>query len=199
MLTGLILTDGPNQSLDGAPKALLPFAGDTLIQCQIREMNKICEEIIVVTQEPKSFYRLLDLTVRIITNYFPGKGPLSSIHAGLSLAQLPDVWIVESGMPFLSATAAELLWNYKRNNCHAVIPSVDGVTYPLCGIYDKRCASKAYALLSNGETSVKAFLKELDWEEFPEKILKNNGAYIHFLFHIDSHAKYKEALLLSRN
>jgi molybdopterin-guanine dinucleotide biosynthesis protein A len=198
MLTGLILADGPNQRLGGKLKALLPFAGDTLIQNQIREMNKICDELIVVTQEPKSFYRIVDLNVRIITDYFPDKGPLSSLHAGFSLAQYPEIWVVSSEMPFLSARAAGLLWKRKRDGFDAVIPIVNEVAYPFHGIYDQSCAAKAFALLSKGEASVEALLKEIQWSEFSGKTLEENGIDLRFLFRIDTHEEYNEAILQDR-
>jgi len=199
MLTGLILADGPDQRLTGELKALLPFAGETMIQSQIREMSTICSEVIVVTQEPKSFYPLLDLTVRIITDYFPGKEPLSSMHAGFSLAQNPNIWVVSSEMPFLSARAAKLLWEHKGDGVDAVIPVVDEVAFPLHGIYDRCCAAKACALLNKGETSVDALLKELQWHKFSGKSMEEYGIDLRFLFRMDTREKYNEAMLLATN
>lgn len=67
MLTGIILAGGDHQRMEGENKALLPIYGELLIQRQIREMESICDEIIIVTNDPKPFLRVVDVSVRIIT------------------------------------------------------------------------------------------------------------------------------------
>ncbi len=166
MLTGLILADVPCQNMGEGLISLLPFGRDTIIQNQIREMNKICNEIIVVTKEPKPFYAILDLSVRMITAYFPDKGPLSSMYAGFSLSQNSDIWVVSSEMPSLSAQAARLLCGKKAEGFEAVIPKVNEVLFPYHGIYDRSCAMKAFALLNRGEFSVEALLTAIHRYEF---------------------------------
>lgn len=73
MLTRLILEGGPSRRMNGERKALLPFGGKTIIQCQVKVMRKICSEVIVVTPDPKPLLRLLDTDVRIITDFFPAR------------------------------------------------------------------------------------------------------------------------------
>src|SRR5665647_1174503 len=120
MLTGLILADGTF-------KSQLALGESLLLQEQIQLMRHICSEIIVVTQDPKSFYPLLDLSIRLITDFFPGKGPLSCLYAGFSLAQFQDVWVANGDWPLLNVDAIELLLERKRSGFDAAIPMVNDI------------------------------------------------------------------------
>jgi len=166
LLTGLILADDHMQSVDSNSKLLMPLAGITVIRNQILEMKKICKEIIVVAQEPSVLYPFLDIDIRIITSYFPEKGVVGSMHAGFSLARFSDIWVVGSNMSYPSAEVAKLQLQQKENEFDAVIPTSDDVVFPFHGIYDKRCAAKANALLTNGNYHIQAFLHQLHWLPF---------------------------------
>jgi len=109
MLTGLILAGGPESRLEGRLAAMLPYGGEPLILHQIKEMRTICEEVIVAEPDPKRFLKVLDPGVRIITDYYVGKGPMGGMYAGFSLARYKNIWAIGSDMPFLSPRAAELL------------------------------------------------------------------------------------------
>jgi molybdopterin-guanine dinucleotide biosynthesis protein A len=156
MLTGLIL-------VDGAFKSQFPLGDAPLLQEQIQVMRTLCSEIIVVTQEPKPFYQVLDLSVRLITDCLPGNGPLSCLYAGFSLAQFQDVWVANGEWPFLNVSAIELLLERKRSGFDAAIPMINGINYPLHGVYNRRCAAKALLLLNRGVTTVEALLQEIQW------------------------------------
>jgi molybdopterin-guanine dinucleotide biosynthesis protein A len=168
MLTGLILVDGAFKSqfhLGDAPR----------LQEQIQAMRPLCSEIIVVTQEPKPFYRVLDLSVRLITDCLPGKGPLSCLYAGFSLAQFQDVWVANGEWPFLNVSAVELLLERKRSGFDAVIPMINEVNYPLHGIYNRRCAAKALQILNRGNTTVETLLQEIRWYSLSDVTLDVNN------------------------
>ncbi|UUZ85016.1 molybdenum cofactor guanylyltransferase [Paenibacillus sp. P26] len=176
MLTGLILAGGFNRRMDGKSKALLPFGGEPLILRQIGEMRRICKEVIVVVRDPKPPLRVVDQEVRIITDYIPGKGPLSGMHAGFSLSRCPNIWVVGEGMPFLSAQAAELLLEVKSEETDAVLPQLGGKIHLLHGVYDKRCADKAKALLKKGEMPEQALLRKMAWRAVPESLFLERGS-----------------------
>ncbi|TJY41138.1 molybdenum cofactor guanylyltransferase [Cohnella pontilimi] len=166
-ITGAILAGGPNSGMSGALKALLPIGGEPLIARQIREMRKICGEIIVVTNTPRPFFPVLDHQVRLITDYFPGCGPLGGFHAALHLARNPLVWVVGSDMPFISAEAARRLAEDKTQISEAAIPIIGKQPFPLHGVYDKRNADAAAKLLMAGDKRLDAFLGRIPWLGIP--------------------------------
>jgi molybdopterin-guanine dinucleotide biosynthesis protein A len=167
MLTGLILVDGTINSQ-------LSMKNVTQLQDQIQTMRALCNEIIVVTQEPKIFYHTLDLSVRLITDCMPGKGPLSCLYAGFSLAQNKDVWIANGEWPNLNAFAIELLLKRKISGLDAVIPMINEVNYPMHGVYNRHCADKTLQLLNTGETTVEALLQEIHWCSLSDTALNSN-------------------------
>ncbi|CAI6035696.1 molybdenum cofactor guanylyltransferase [Cohnella sp. JJ-181] len=168
-VTGAILAGGPNSLLGGTLKALLPLQEEPLIVRQVREMRKLCKEIIVVTDTPKPFFDVLDGSVRMITDYFPGRGPLGGMHSALRLARNPLVWIVGSDMPFVSAEEARRLMMGFANGVQAVIPIVRDRPVPLHGLYDSRCSEAVAALLTAGGESIEALLGRLHWLGVPSE------------------------------
>lgn len=195
MITGAILAGGENRRMEGKVKALLPFQGQLMIERQVARLREICDEIIVVTNQPSLFLPVLDRSVRIITDYFPSKGPLSGMHAALSLARNPDVWIVGCDMPFLSAEAAKELVEMKMSlKCDAVVPVIDGKTHPLHGVYSKGCADAVSALLLSGEYRVMEMLRMIYWHEAPESFFLERDIDLGFVTNVNNKLDYERAL-----
>ncbi|MFD0698201.1 molybdenum cofactor guanylyltransferase [Paenibacillus sp. GCM10027628] len=191
MLTGVILAGGANRRMKGELKALLPFDGQPLIVRQVDRMRKLCDEMIVVTNDPMPYLPILDRSVRIITDFFAGHGPLGGMHAALSLAKHTSVWVVGCDMPFISSQAAELLWNRKRDGFEAVVPLVAGGLFPLHGIYDRSCKTKILPLLDRGETKVSALLGHIFWSELGDEYLQENGVNLNFISSIKTMNDYE--------
>ncbi|WP_127534329.1 molybdenum cofactor guanylyltransferase [Paenibacillus kobensis] len=175
MLTGVILAGGANRRMGGERKALLPFGGKPLIVRQLERMAELCEERIIVTDDPKPYLPVVDRSVRIITDFYEGCGPLGGLHAALSLAKHSAVWAVGCDMPFISADAARLLLSRKQDGFDAVVPLAGGELHPLHGIYDRAAATQIEALLKQGETALSALLKPLFWSEISDSVLSENG------------------------
>src|SRR5690554_547005 len=114
MLTEVILAGGKNSRMGGQKKALLSFSHERLIERQIRILQRRCNEVIVVTNEPRTLLPILGDTVRIITDFISGKGPLSGMHAAFTLSKNADLWVVACDMPFISLNAADLMWKRKK-------------------------------------------------------------------------------------
>lgn len=191
MLTGVILAGGANRRMKGESKALLPFGGQPLVVRQVDRMRILCDEVIVVTNDPRPYLPILDRSVRIITDFFAGNGPLGGMHAALSLAKHTSVWVIGCDMPFVSSKAAELLWNRKRDGFEAVVPLVAGGRFPLHGIYDRECHSRIVPLLDKGETRVSALLGNLFWSELADRFLQENGADLNFVSSIKTMEDYE--------
>ncbi len=166
MMTGIILAGGDKQRMNGENTSLLPLSGEKLIHRQIREMDSICDEIIIVTDNPKPFLRVVDSSVRIITDFIPGRGPLSGMHAGLTLMTYDCAWIVACDMPNISAAAATYMKNFKDDfHLNAVIPKINGRLELLHGIYNKSVTDSVRSLLNTGEQRAEQLLHFLKWSE----------------------------------
>ncbi|TXK74121.1 molybdenum cofactor guanylyltransferase [Paenibacillus sp. N3.4] len=194
MLTGVILAGGANRRMKGELKGLLPLGGQPLIVRQVACMSQLCDEMIVVTNDPNPYLRILDRSVRIITDFFADHGPLGGMHAALSLAKNPSVWIVGCDMPFISCKAAELLLQRKQDGFEAAIPFVGGELQILHGIYDRICLSHLSKLLEKGENTVSSLLGHVFWSELADSYLRENGVPLNFISKIKTVDDY-EALL----
>ncbi|MFC5450980.1 molybdenum cofactor guanylyltransferase [Paenibacillus aestuarii] len=176
MLTGVILAGGVKRRMNGTLKSLLPFDGQPLIVRQINQMRSLCDELMVVTDEPRPLLPVLDPSVRVITDFFKGCGALGGLHAALSLAGNSSVWIVGGDMPFLSSEAAKLMWKRKSEGLHAVIPRIAGELVPLHGIYDRASTSPMIPLLERGESKILALLDHIIWGDASLDDLPELGA-----------------------
>ncbi|NEW04847.1 molybdenum cofactor guanylyltransferase [Paenibacillus sp. SYP-B3998] len=191
MLTGVVLAGGANRRMKGELKALLPIEGQPLILRQLERMRPLCKEFIVVTNDPKPYLPILDRSIRIITDYFPSQGPLGGMHAALSLAKYPSVWLVGCDMPFISYQAASHMLNRKKDGFDAVVPLIKGGLYPLHGIYDRSCKAPIVTLLQKGETSISSLLHHILWREFTDRSFQENGVEMNFITSIKTMDDYE--------
>ncbi|MBM4761603.1 molybdenum cofactor guanylyltransferase [Bacillus sp. B15-48] len=134
MRAGAILLSGGKSSRMGTNKALLPFNEQTNIERISQELKSMFDEIILVTNDPDSYEFL---NIRMVSDIYPGKGPLAGIHAGLIASDYEENIVVACDMPFVSAElAANLVKNLKHYD--ALVPFIGGRRHPLMAAYQKR-------------------------------------------------------------
>ncbi|OAS22084.1 molybdenum cofactor guanylyltransferase [Paenibacillus oryzisoli] len=197
MLSGVILAGGANRRMNGEQKALLPFEGKPLIVRQLDAMKEICDELIVVTNDPRPYLNVVDRSVRIISDFFMGHGSLGGMHAALSLAKYASVWVVGCGMPFISSEAAQLLLRRKLEGFEAVVPLVADKLHPLHGIYDRAaCAFHIGRLLNQGHTSVSTLLRHIFWSELGDQFWLERGIDMRFVSQMTTLEDYQYMKLL---
>jgi molybdenum cofactor guanylyltransferase len=191
MLTGVILAGGPNDILYGRPKSFLSISGQKIIDRQFFEMRKICKEIIVVTNTPRSYLSVVPSDVRIITDFYQNKGPLGGIHAGLSLASQAYVWIVASSMPFINSSAINFMLRAKKqSNFDAIVPKIEGSDVPFHGIYNKHTLPVIKSLFGQEQHSLDQYLQTINCIRIPESHFKASHIDITFPFTIVNKEDY---------
>jgi len=141
-ITAFILSGGKSSRM-GNNKALLTIGSKTLIQ-RITELLDSTFPEVVVSSNDSELYEFLGK--KIISDIFPGRGPLSGIHSALSFTSSEKNFIVSCDMPFISAELIEYLVDFKSDT-PAVIPKAEGRIQPLCGIYSKKILSEVELLL----------------------------------------------------
>ncbi|GGD55434.1 molybdenum cofactor guanylyltransferase [Paenibacillus nasutitermitis] len=198
MMSGVILAGGLRGRQDGEPIALLPFAGEILLQRQIKELRKVCDDILISVDEPRPFLTAVEADIRIITDFYAGKGLLGGMHAGLSLAKYSSVWIVGCGMPFLSAKAALILRKLQQSGIDAAIPVSGGYRSPLHGVYSKDCAAHIQRLMLNENATPELLMDTLHIAEAAEELFMAAGINPHFTMDLDSVDAYR-ASAVKRN
>lgn len=100
-IEGIILAGGTSSRM-GRNKALLPFAGKTLIEHIIDSLRPYCWPIQVVTSKRNhdEFTFLQDII--LTTDIYHEKGPLAGIHAGLKNISAHYGFVMACDMPIFS-------------------------------------------------------------------------------------------------
>lgn len=96
-VTGIIVAGGRSNRM-GQDKALLQLGGVTVLERIAAVLGQVAKRVIVVTRDTQQ-YRELDLETT--KDLYPGLGPLSGIHAGLSASRTEWGIVVACDMPFV--------------------------------------------------------------------------------------------------
>ena len=78
-MTGIVLSGGENRRM-GVNKAFLKIDGLPLIEHILRALKSVVHDVIIVTNSPE-LYAAYD--VRVVTDAFDLRGPLTGIYSGL--------------------------------------------------------------------------------------------------------------------
>lgn len=198
MYTGVIIVGGLIINSNRKVKALLPFGDELLIHRQIKEMEKVCQEIIIVTNQIHDFLPIIDPKYRIITDYSIGKRPLSALYAAFSLAKNEKLWVVGSDMPFISSDAAQILFDkLSESGSDAVIPIINNQRWPLHSVYHKSCITTINRLIKENQNDINKFFQFMNWKAIEETEFLERNININFPYYFDTDEEYKHALQLA--
>ncbi|SDO82317.1 molybdopterin-guanine dinucleotide biosynthesis protein A [Paenibacillus sp. yr247] len=200
MITGVILAGGLNRRMGGRLKALLPVHGQPLLLRQLKEMSSICEQVIVVTNEPEVLLPHIasfsDIDIQCITDHYVQKGPLSGIHAASQAAKEQLLWIVGCDMPLISAKAAgEMGQLCHEANVDAVIPVLEGRVHPLHGIYSRLVGSEAEVLLRQEKYRLMNLLDHIDWLPVENDFFEGQHIPANFVTNVNTPEEYENLLV----
>ena len=161
-ITGVILAGGANKRFGGITKATVMVGGKTIIKRMTDVLDKLFEDIIIVTNTPEEFseYKKYKIVNDIITK----AGPLGGIDAAIENTFNRAVFIFAGDMPFLNTKVIELLINnYKKGEFDAVVPRIGTFIEPLHAIYNVSAGESLKAFLTTAENhSAQNFLKKLN-------------------------------------
>ena len=151
--TGIILAGGKSSRL-GSEKALAKLGEKSLIELTVDCLSTICQAIIVVTnQNLINPIKAIQLNVKLVLDFYPGKGALGGVYTGLASTDTYYSLIVGCDMPFLNRDLLNHLI-YSAPGFDAVVPEINGMIEPLHAIYSKNCLITIKQLLDQGDLSV---------------------------------------------
>lgn len=158
MKAAAIILSGGKSSRMGTNKALLIINEKTNIERIADNLKVLFDDIILVTNEPQQ-YQFLGL--KMVSDQYPGMGPLAGVHAGLNASDFEVNFVVACDMPFVSVELANAL----VNNCShydAVVPVINGKQHPLFSVFKKETANKIELSITNGRLRMKHLLNDLN-------------------------------------
>ncbi|MDR4493546.1 MAG: molybdenum cofactor guanylyltransferase [Nitrospirales bacterium] len=119
----------------GQDKRYLHWQGLNLLDSVCGVMNRVFEDIVVVTAIPD--YELRSLSVRFITDEIPGKGSIGGLFSGLRHSLNSYCFVVGCDMPYLNPEViAEICRNPPADI--VVVKLLQGFQ-PLHARYSKQC------------------------------------------------------------
>ena len=151
-VTGFAVAGGRSQRM-GSDKALLPWAGTTLLEHTLARLREVCAEVGILSGAQ---IRYASYGVPAHADLVPEAGPLGGVHAGLrnlgvSLGLFLGVDMPLVPSPLLRALVAA------AGGFDAVVPVVGGRPEPLCAVYRGTCLGPVQRRLEAGERKMTSF------------------------------------------
>jgi molybdenum cofactor guanylyltransferase len=160
MQRAVFVLAGGRSSRMGRDKALLPFEGRSLVEHVASQARGVTDNITLVG----AIRRYANLGYPVIEDIFPGRGPLSGLHAALTSSNSNWNLVLACDMPGLSGEfLIQLVTRAESGYASAVIPvAPDGVPQPLCAAYHHHCLDAVAGALENGVYKITEALARLD-------------------------------------
>lgn len=151
-----ILAGGQSRRM-GRNKSLLPLGEEPVIRRVARMLEGVFCRVFVVSIEAAPYEAL---GLQVAGDLLPGNDSLGGLHAAVSLAGVPHVFVAGCDMPFLQLP---LLRGLAARSAEAdvVIPIRDGYPEPLCAIYSRSCEPAIRRRIAAGRLKMTGFHEEV--------------------------------------
>ena len=149
----IILAGGKSLRL-GYDKVFETVGERNLLQQVISCAGTLGSEIIIVTAGEQTFPGLTDYSkLNIVTDIYPGRGPLGGIYTGLATSTSFYNLIVASDMPFLNRALLRYMIRLSVD-FDLVVPRVGSLVEPLHAVYTKNCLAQIKPMIKQDRLSV---------------------------------------------
>ena len=165
---GAILAGGLGKRLQGRNKAMLRIGGETILDRIERLFRSFFEEIILVTNDPAAY---LDRDLVLTSDVYDYRSSLTGIHAALSAADAPHVFVSACDTPFLKPEVVALVLDHLEPRFDVVIPETRAGIEPLCAIYSRRCVDRMARHIEARDVKIKRVFRDMQVCRVPESAL----------------------------
>ncbi|MGD0403154.1 MAG: molybdenum cofactor guanylyltransferase [Candidatus Acidiferrales bacterium] len=186
---GYVLAGGKSSRM-GVDKALLEIDGVSLIGRAARLLQSITGDPTIIAST--SLYS--SLGTKIVTDDWPGHGPLGGMATALRVSQTPWNLIIACDLPYLTKAWLDfLIERALKSKADAVVPMNERGPEPLCAMYHKSAENRIRSAVEGGVHKVTdsfprlrvEYVEPREWKAFAsEGLLFKN---------VNSPADYEEA------
>jgi molybdopterin-guanine dinucleotide biosynthesis protein A len=161
-LSAVILAGGEGKRFGGNPKTELVVGGRSIISRMLDVIREMFDEIIIVTNSPERFSELEKC--RIITDIFPGSGPLGGIHAAMKASEREALFVFAGDMPFLNkGLIIKQIEKFSDRIYSALVPVLNDLEEPLHAIYINTLSGEIEEILERQDKpAVKDLLENIN-------------------------------------
>ena len=166
-VSGVVLVGGKS-SRYGSNKALVQVDGVPLIERVIGVMERVFENLILVTNTPGEYAHL---GFPMYEDIIKGLGPIGGIYTGLTVMPDDVGFFVACDMPFLNHDLIRYIV-MERGHADVVVPRVKGMVESLHALYRKECLSSVKGLIESREYQIFRIFNEVSVRYIDEDELR---------------------------
>jgi len=144
-ISAAVMAGGRSRRL-GRNKALLEINNRALLERVLNRVSPFVQKAMVITNHPEEYCHLDVATAKDIR---PGCGPLSGIHAALTLAVSEYVLVMSCDIPLVTDTQIRQLVSYCRGYDITIFKHKN--FEPLCAVYRQSCLDALDELIDHQE------------------------------------------------
>lgn len=143
----------------GTNKSFVRLGGNPLIEIVVNKVTEIFTNKPVIITNHFADYAYLDCDM--VSDIIKDKGPLGGIHAGLTSASTPYIFVFACDMPFIEKKFVNYMISRLQGE-DILIPHNGGRVEPLHAIYSKRCLPAVEKHLNEDNRCVQAFFGDVN-------------------------------------
>lgn len=179
----------------GRDKAQLQLGGRTILDRLIDELNPIVTHLRLIGGEPPPQV-LSRPRLTHQPDLHPNGGPLSGIHAALSAAEEPAVFVCACDFPFLDGHFVRGLSEYLVPDVDAVVPVTVSGSVPVASFYRRSCLAVVNEQLEAGVPAARELVLRLHRRELAGEELEQLDPGGRCLFNMNTPEDYRRALAM---
>jgi molybdopterin-guanine dinucleotide biosynthesis protein A len=170
-INAVLLAGGKSRRFGKINKALLPFAGTTLIEYICSNLNDNFNRVILIGSKDK--YSFID-GIEVHEDIYQNKGPLAGIYTGLYFSETNYNFICGCDMPFLNSNYFSYLKASlkKEEKTEIIVPQYNGFLEPLAALYHYSLLKRVQNEILNNNLRIKSFYDNAEKKILSESILK---------------------------
>lgn len=158
--SSIILAGGKSLRL-GRDKVLETVGNRSLLEQVVSCVSSLSSEIIIVTAGKRTTLQLTYYPkLKIVTDIYPGKGPLVGIYTGLAASTSFHNLVVAADMPFLNQGLLHYMIQLSANS-DIVTLRVGDLVEPLHAVYSKSCLAPIEDMIKQDRLSVHKLLSQV--------------------------------------
>jgi len=193
----IVLAGGKSLRL-GYDKVLETVGNRSLLQLVVSGVASLGSEVIIVATSKQIVPQSIDYPrLKVVTDIYPGKGPLGGIYTGLATSTSFYNLVVASDMPFLNQALLRYMIQLAAN-FDLVVPRVGNLVEPLQAVYAKSCLTPIECMIKQDKLSVNQLFRLVKTRYVEaEEIERFDPNHLSF-FNVNTKADLKRARELVR-
>jgi len=173
----------------GRDKALLPWAGTTLLDHALARLREACSSVRILSGAER---RYDDRGVPVDTDAVPDAGPLGGIYTGLLGMGAGAGLFLGVDLPFAPVALLRRLLDLAEGH-DAVVPESPRGPEPLCAVYRSTCLGPIRRRLAAGDLKATGFWPDVDVVRAGEADLAGLGPLDEVFRNLNTPADYERA------